>query len=100
MSVSTSLYQRPTHLDLIVSVEPLFPKHGEASSKKGHRETSIHRALNADVAGVREFPIKGRRIDVFSEGGGVGVLNEDAEELRRRLGEILLDILLDVDDER
>jgi len=100
MSMSTSLYQRPTHLDLIVSIEPLFPKHSEASSEKGHRETSIHRALNADVAGVRKFPIKGRRIDVFPEGGGIGVLNEDTEKFRGCFGEVLFDILLDVDDER
>lgn len=100
MSMSTSLYRRPTHLDLVISVEPLFSKHGEASSENRHRETSIHRALNADVAGVREFPNKRWRIDVFSEGSGVGVLNEDAEEFRGRLVEILLEILLDVDDER
>lgn len=98
--MSTSLYQRPTHLDLVISIEPLFSKHGEASGENGHRETSIQGALDADVAGIREFPIKGRRIDVFSKGGGVGVLNENAEELRGRLAEILFDILLDIDDER
>ena len=36
---------------------------------------------------------------MFSEGGGIGVLNEDAEELRGCLGEIFFDILLEVDDE-
>ena len=87
------------HLDLIVLVEPLFSEHGKASSENRHRETSIHHTLNADVAGVQEFPIEWRRIDVFSEGGGVGVLNEDAEEFRGRLGEIFFDILLEVDDE-
>ena len=100
MSVPTPLYWRPTHIDLIVSVQPLLPEHSEASSENRHRETGIHRALNANVAVVRELPIKGWRIDVFSKGGSVSVLNEDPEELRGRLGEILLNILLHVDDER
>ena len=37
---------------------------------------------------------------MLSEGGGIGVLDEDAEEFRGRFGEIFFDILLDVDDER
>ena len=37
---------------------------------------------------------------MFSEGGGVGVLNKDAEEFCGCLGEILFDILLEVDGER
>jgi hypothetical protein len=100
MSVSTSLYQRPAHLDLIVSVQPLLPKHREASGENRHRETGVHRTLDADVAPVREFPIEGWRVDVLSKRGGVGVLNEDAEELCGRFAEIFFNVLLDVDDER
>jgi hypothetical protein len=100
MSVSTSLYQRPAHLDLVVSVQPLLPKHGEASGGNRHRETGIHRTLNADVALVREFPIEGWRINVLPKRGGVGVLDEDAEEFCGRFAEIFFDVLLDVDDER
>ena len=56
----TSLYQRPAHFDLTVPVELLFFKHGEASGENRYRELGIHRALDADVAGVREFPNKRR----------------------------------------
>ena len=37
---------------------------------------------------------------MFFEPGGIGVLSEDAEGFCRCLGEILFDILLEVDDER
>jgi hypothetical protein len=98
--VSGSLYQDPAHLGLIVSVEPPLPKRGEASSENRHCETSVHHVLDADVVPVREFPIEGWRVGVFSKRGGVGVLNEDAEEFRGRFAEIFFDVLLDVDDER
>ena len=81
-------------------VEPLLSEHGEESSENRHRETSIHRALNADVAGARELPHERWGVDVFSEGGGVGVLDEDAEESCGCLCEIFFDILLEADGER
>ena len=87
------------HLGLIVPVGPLFSEHGEASSENRYRETSIVHTLNADIAGVRGFPNERWRFDVFSEGGGVGVLNEDEKEFCGCLGEISFDILLEVDDE-
>jgi hypothetical protein len=99
VSMSASLCQRPAHLDLVVSVQPLLPKHGEASGENRHRETSVHRALDADVALVREFPIEGWRINVLPKRGGVGVLDEDPEESCGRFAEIFFDVLLDVDDE-
>ena len=34
------------------------------------------------------------------EGSGISVLYEDTEEFRGRLGEIFLEILLKIDDER
>ena len=81
MPMSTP-YQRPTHLDLIVSAQPQPPRPDEARSEERDGETSVHCALNAHVVVVGEFPIEGRTIDAFSEGGGVSTLNEHAKEFR------------------
>ena len=55
MSMPTSLYQRPAHINSIVPVEPPIPEHDEASGENRHRKTSMHRALNADASGIREL---------------------------------------------
>jgi len=74
-------YQPPTRLDLIVSAQLLLPRHDETSSKNRDDEINMYRALNTDVAVVKEFLIERRRIDaLFSEGGGVNVLSEYAKE--------------------
>ena len=36
---------------------------------------------------------------MFFEGGGVGVLDEEVEEIRGCLSKIFFDILLEIDDE-
>ena len=81
-------------------VELLLSEYGEASSRNLHREASGRRTLNADIAGVQEFPIERWRIDVFFVGGGVGVLNTDPEEFCECLGGTFFDILPEVDGER
>lgn len=87
------------HPDLVRIDPTTASRGGDAGSENRHREAGIHRVLNTDVAVVQEFPIKRWRIDVFSKGGSSGVLNEDADEFCGRLGEIVLDILLHVNDE-
>ena len=84
------------HLNLTMPAQPLLPKHGKASSENRHCETGVRRVPDANVALVQQ----GWGIDMFSKGGGFGVLDKEPEEPCGHSAEILFNFLLDVDDER
>lgn len=81
------------------SAQSLLPENREADSGNRGSGASIYRALNTGVVVAREFQTEGREIDMFS-GGDVGILNEHGKEVCGRFTETVLDILLNVDDER
>jgi len=99
MSVSTPLCQCPMHLGLITSVQPLFPEHRGGEQRKPRQRGQYISHIEHRCSCCRRASNQGRETDVFSEGGGVGILNKHAKEFCRRFAETLLDISPNVDDE-
>ena len=98
LSVSTAINYRPTHLRLGVTVEPLLTQHGDKRSEKGGSQTGIKDGFNVDDSRIGAIPLRQNGVEV-----GWGVAERDVGDNGKHgvagLGEIRLELALDIDNE-
>ena len=97
-SVPITINDRSTHLRVGVTVEPLFSQHGDERGKKSGTQTCIKDRFNVDNGRIGTSPLGQNEMEV-----GWRVAEGDVGDNRKynvaRLGEIRLELALDVDNE-
>ena len=94
--MSTTIDNGPTHLNLRVSVEPLFSQHGYERGEESGGQTRVKDGLDVDDSGIGATPLRESGVSLRSPKLSIG---DNLEDIVAQFCEIRLELRLNGDDE-
>jgi hypothetical protein len=99
LSVLTAFDGRPSHVSRHVSIQPLLAEHRKEGGEQRSSETREEDRLDVDYCAGGAGPLWECR-NIVSEGGVIDLVKKNAEESSGDVVRVLLDVGVDLDDER